>query len=216
MKHPLVAGAAVVIVAGVAVGLWAFQPWKLWVDDKIDQAAPTGARELVVTPTTTSVDTDMPATTPAPPTTATSTNAAAARPASPIASTPPPTPSPPPTSAPPTPPTTAAPAGTQFIGIDHGTSGTLLLLQDDAGRRFVRIENLDTSNGPDLFVYLSANSFDGEEGVFDDDYVNLGRLQGNIGSQNYEIPADVDPSRYASVVIWCDRFNSAFGAAPLA
>ena len=88
-------------------------------------------------------------------------------------------------------------------------------MQDDADRRFVRLENLDTSNGPDLFVYLSANPFDGEEGAFDDDYVNLGRLQGNIGSQNYEIPANVDPFRYASVVIWCDRFNSAFGAAPL-
>ena len=59
----------------------------------------------------------------------------------------------------------------------------------------MRLEDLATSNGPDLFVYLSANAFDGEEGVFDDDYVNLGRLQGNIGSQNYEIPAHVDPSR---------------------
>jgi hypothetical protein len=204
----------VVIVASVALGLWAFQPWKLWIDDKVNQAAPTGAGELVVTSTTARAGTEVPATSP-PPTTTASTNADAPQPASPTTPTTSPTPSPPPTSAPPTPPTTAAPAGTQFVGIDHGTSGTLLVLQDEAGRRFVRLENLDTSNGPDLFVYLSANPFDGEEGAFDDDHVNLGRLQGNIGSQNYEIPANVDPSRYTSVVIWCDRFNSAFGAAPL-
>ena len=90
-----------------------------------------------------------------------------------------------------------------------------MVLQDAAGSRFVRLENLDISNGPDLFVYLSTNPPDGPEGRFDDDYVNLGRLQGNVGSSNYLIPAGTDLSRYTSVVIWCDRFNSAFGAAPL-
>ena len=70
-------------------------------------------------------------------------------------------------------------------------------------------------NGPDLFVYLSTNPPDGPEGAFDDDFVNLGRLEGNVGSSNYVVPAGTDLSRYASVVIWCDRFNSAFGAAPL-
>ena len=52
-------------------------------------------------------------------------------------------------------------------------------------------------------------------GAFDDAYVDLGGLKGNIGDQNYEIPADVDLSQYQSVVIWCDRFNVAFGAADL-
>ena len=90
-----------------------------------------------------------------------------------------------------------------------------MLLQDTAGAQFVRLENLDTTNGPDLFVYLSTNPPDGPEDQFDDDYVNLGRFEGNIGSSNYVIPADTDLARYASVVIWCDRFNSAFGAAAL-
>ena len=102
-----------------------------------------------------------------------------------------------------------------FAGIDHATTGQLVVLQDAAGSRFVRLENLDTSNGPDLFVYLSTNPPDGPEGQFDDDYVNLGRLQGNVGSSNYLIPAGTDLSHYTSVVIWCDRFNSAFAAAPL-
>jgi hypothetical protein len=84
------------------------------------------------------------------------------------------------------------------------------------GARVVRLEDLDTSNGPDLFVYLSTNPTGGPEGAFDDDYVNLGRLKGNQGDQNYSLPADVDLKRFASVVIWCDRFDSAFGAADLA
>jgi hypothetical protein len=53
------------------------------------------------------------------------------------------------------------------------------------------------------------------KGAFDDAFHNLGRLQGNIGDQNYEIPADLSLDTYASVVVWCDRFDSAFGAADL-
>jgi len=101
------------------------------------------------------------------------------------------------------------------MSIDHGTSGTVVLLEDATGTRFVRLENLDTSNGPDLFVYLSTAPSDGPEDQFDDDFVNLGRLEGNVGNSNYVIPSDTDLARYASVVIWCDRFDSAFGAAPL-
>jgi hypothetical protein len=83
------------------------------------------------------------------------------------------------------------------------------------GRRVLRLEDLHTSNGPALFVYLSANPAHGPNGAFDDTYIDLGRLKGNIGSQNYEIPPDVDPGQYPSVVIWCDRFDAAFGAADL-
>lgn len=67
----------------------------------------------------------------------------------------------------------------------------------------------------DLYVYLSTNPAGGPEGAFDDQFANLGRLQGNIGDQNYEIATDVDPATYTGVVVWCDRFDSAFGAADL-
>ena len=74
---------------------------------------------------------------------------------------------------------------------------------------------METDNGPDLYLYLSPNPADGPEGAFDDGHHNLGRLKGNIGDQNYELPADLDPTAFESVVIWCDRFDSAFGAADL-
>jgi hypothetical protein len=64
-----------------------------------------------------------------------------------------------------------------------------------------------------LRVYLSNNAAAGPERAFDDQYVDLGELQGSLGDQNHLVPADVDPISYASVVIWCDRLDSAFGAA---
>jgi hypothetical protein len=64
-------------------------------------------------------------------------------------------------------------------------------------------------------VYLSAAGADADAGAFDDDFIDLGDLKGNIGPQNYEIPADVDLERYSTVVIWCVRFGVAFGAADI-
>lgn len=114
-----------------------------------------------------------------------------------------------------TPPEPVDLATGQFISRDHGTEGRVRVLRLADGSQYVRIEGLSTDNGPDVYVYLSPNPADGPEGSFDDGHVNLGSLQGNLGDQNYAIPADVDPTAYASVVIWCDRFDSAFGAADL-
>lgn len=83
----------------------------------------------------------------------------------------------------------------------------------------LRIEDLDTSNGPALRVWVTdAPVVQGREGwfVFDDGrHVDLGALKGNIGSQNYPLPAGVDLAELHSVSIWCDRFNVSFGAAEL-
>jgi len=80
----------------------------------------------------------------------------------------------------------------------------------------VRFEDLRVENGPDLFVYLSTAPSDSKESAFDDNYISLGRLKGNKGNQNYPIPANIDVSRYKSVVVWCKRFSSGFAVAPLA
>jgi hypothetical protein len=111
-------------------------------------------------------------------------------------------------------------ASGELISHEHATSGTVKLVRLADGSRIVRLENLDTSNGPDLRVWLTdAPVKEGKAGwhVFDDGrYVSLGRLKGNKGSQNYALPEGVDPTRYTSVSIWCDRFDVSFGAAELA
>ena len=111
-------------------------------------------------------------------------------------------------------------AGGELISHEHATSGTVKLVRLADGSHVVRLENLDTSNGPDLRVWLTdAPVKEGKAGwhVFDDgEYVSLGKLKGNKGSQNYALPRGVDPSNYNSVSIWCDRFDVSFGAAELA
>ena len=79
----------------------------------------------------------------------------------------------------------------------------------------MRFEDFRTDNGPDLNVYLSAAPPDAPVGQFTDVYVDLGDLKGNVGSQNYEIPRDLDLDLYSTVVIWCVRFSVIFGAAEL-
>ena len=105
-------------------------------------------------------------------------------------------------------------AGT-FIDRSHPTEGMALVLGDGSGQRFLRLEDFRTDNGPDLNVYLSAAHPDASRGDFDDDFVDLGDLKGNVGSQNYEIPAGLDLDHYSTVAIWCVRFGVVFGAAEL-
>lgn len=106
-----------------------------------------------------------------------------------------------------------------LISHEHESSGSVVLLQLADGSRVLRVENLQTSNGPDLHVWLTdAPVIEGTDGwnVFDDGrYVDLGELKGNIGSSNYVIPADVDLTGLSSVSIWCARFHVSFAAAQL-
>ena len=106
-------------------------------------------------------------------------------------------------------------ASGEFISRSHPTQGQVEVLGDGTGQRFLRFEDFRTDNGPDLNVYLSAAPPDAPVGQFTDVYVDLGDLKGNVGSQNYEIPRDLDLDVYSTVVIWCVRFSVIFGAAEL-
>ncbi|TNM39458.1 DM13 domain-containing protein [Nocardioides albidus] len=118
-------------------------------------------------------------------------------------------------------PTRVVLASARFIDGEHGTTGKAVIYRRSDGSRFLRIEDLETSNGPDLHVWLTDRPSGGDcegcrdsWGIYDDGAsVRLGPLKGNRGSQNYEIPASADLAPMRSVVIWCDRFNVAFGTA---
>lgn len=102
-----------------------------------------------------------------------------------------------------------------FIDRSHPTSGRVLVLNDGSTQRFLRFEDFETDNGPDLNVYLSPAAPDASVDQLGADFVDLGDLKGNVGPQNYEIPPDVDLDRYSTVVVWCVRFGVAFGSADL-
>jgi hypothetical protein len=104
----------------------------------------------------------------------------------------------------------------EFRSLEHGTTGLARIVELEDGSRFVRLEDLDTLDGPDLRVYLTDQPVSDDWGVWDDGrYVDLGALKGNIGDSNYLIPEDVDPLDFRTVVIWCRRFTVGFGVAPI-
>jgi hypothetical protein len=111
-------------------------------------------------------------------------------------------------------------AGGTLISHEHRTTGTVRLLRAADGSLVLRLENLATSSGPDVHVWLTdAPVKPGKDGwaVFDDGkHLDAGSLKGNKGNQNYPLPAGTDLSAYTSVSIWCDRFDVSFGAAELA
>ena len=126
-----------------------------------------------------------------------------------VAPTPAPVPAPAPTPAP-APATTVAPAGPVLLsvgdlaGIGHRASGSAALYRLVDGSHIVRLEDIDIQNGPDYFVHLVPGANRESPG----DGHDLGALKGNRGSQNYEVPAEVDVSAGPfTVLVWCRAFS---------
>jgi len=167
LRRPIVASGLVVATVLVVVALLVFEPWKLVIDQHVDEAAPVPA-------------------------------AAAAGPAA------------------------AGPAVVargELVAHEHASSGTVEVIALPDGSRVLRLQDLRTSNGPKLKVWLSDQPvLPGRDGwyVFDDGrHVDLGDLKGNVGSSNYPLPASVDLAALPSVTIWCERFSVSFAAARL-
>ncbi|MGH2537787.1 MAG: DM13 domain-containing protein [Candidatus Promineifilaceae bacterium] len=105
----------------------------------------------------------------------------------------------------------------EFIGADdfHQGSGAAIIYELPDGQRLLRLEDFEVTNGPDLHVLLAAHPAPTSRADVGEDYVDLGELKGNLGDQNYEVPAQVDLSRYQSVVIYCKPFHVVFASASL-
>jgi hypothetical protein len=192
-RRTLMAIAAAVAVAGFVIGLVVFKPWLLFVDVRVDEQLPAVAAPAVTEPTAT----------------------ASAPASSPQAASPS-------TAPPPAPPTPAGPvelAAGKLISHEHGTTGTVRIIRQADGSRVLTLENLDTSNGPDVHVWLSAaDVVEGTAGWYtagSAEHYDLGLIKGNQGNQVYAIPADVDLSKYRSIDLWCVQFSVSFGAAQL-
>jgi hypothetical protein len=104
-----------------------------------------------------------------------------------------------------------------FHAVSHETEGTASVLRLADGRRVLRLTGFKTSNGPDVHVYpVAAADAKDNATVTSAGFVDLGSLKGNVGDQNYDLPADVSVPAPGAVTIWCKRFGVNFGTAPLA
>ena len=208
--------AGVLGIGAVIFAIWAYSPslYNRQVSEPFPTAAPAA--------------TDIPAATVAPaPTSAPASTSAPAAIAEPAATDiPAATVAPAPTNAPAATallaPTVAEPASPAILAkgsfVAGSTAGdqaegtaTIYTLAD--GKRVLRLENFRTSNGPDLVAALHTGA---NPETDDGSYFTLEGIKGNQGDQNYELPADLDVSKYRSVVIWCRTFNIVFGYATLA
>jgi hypothetical protein len=107
-------------------------------------------------------------------------------------------------------------ASGEFHSRAHETKGTATLFQLADGKKTLRLTNFATSNGPDVRVYLvAAPDAKDDDTVKNAGFVDLGPMKGNIGDQNYDVPANVDLAKYRAATIWCARFSVNFGTAPL-
>jgi Electron transfer DM13 len=102
----------------------------------------------------------------------------------------------------------------RFESLEHETTGVAQVIGVSGRRRFLTLTRFETDNGPDLRVYLSTA--DANQDSAGEDFIDLGGLKGNVGDQQYEIPASADLGRLTKVVVWCRAFSVGFGAAPLA
>jgi Electron transfer DM13 len=106
-------------------------------------------------------------------------------------------------------------ASGNFHDVAHKGVGQATIYQI-GGKRVLRFTNFETSNGPDVRVYLIATKDASDsDTVKQTGFVEVGALKGNVGDQNYEISSDLDLNKYRAVTIWCKRFGVNFATAPL-
>lgn len=92
----------------------------------------------------------------------------------------------------------------------YSVRGSVTVVTQPDGTRTLVLQDLESDNGPDLQLYVSPSA----DGLVDGG-TRLAPLKGNVGTQTYELPAELDLSSASNVVIWCERFSRAFGTATL-
>jgi Electron transfer DM13 len=90
-------------------------------------------------------------------------------------------------------------------GIEVSGSATVVF---EGGDYSVLLDSFSVTAGPDLKVYLSK-----KETPFE--FINLGPLRSNSGSQRYAVPPGTNFAVYKYALIHCQQYNHLFAIAPL-
>ena len=105
-----------------------------------------------------------------------------------------------------------------FVDADaaHRGSGSATIFELEDGAHVLRFEDFEVTNGPDLHVLLVPTDDPVDRDLLADvGYEDLGKLKGNVGNQNYDLPEGFDPDGSWTVVIYCDPFHVVFSTARL-
>ena len=98
----------------------------------------------------------------------------------------------------------------------HTGSGDVKVYRLEDGSLVLRLEDIEVRNGPDLNVIVTPSpTVSGRDDVRVEGHLDLGDLKGNIGSQNYDLPAEFAPPEEFSVVVFCVPFQVVFASAEM-
>ena len=97
----------------------------------------------------------------------------------------------------------------------HQGSGSATIYALEDGSYLLRFEDFEVTNGPDLHVYLTSHLNPTSQTDVMQDAIDLGSLKGNVGSQNYQLPAGTNIDQFNTIVIYCQPFHVIFATAPL-
>ncbi|MBI1974570.1 MAG: DM13 domain-containing protein [Candidatus Zambryskibacteria bacterium] len=97
-----------------------------------------------------------------------------------------------------------------FAGFDriHYGSGDLQVFKTEENYIIRFEENFNVANGPDLYVGF------GKDGKYKKG-TEISKLKGNIGSQNYVVPGNINLEDYNEIWVWCRAFSVGFAKAVL-
>lgn len=107
------------------------------------------------------------------------------------------------------------PAG-DFIKKKKKLKGSYEVVQRGSKTFIVFSEDFRAANGPDLKIFLSPTSVANVTGkTAVNGSINIGELKSTKGVQEYEIPAGVNLSDYASVLVHCEEYAVLWGGSDL-
>lgn len=188
-RRLFVAAAIAAVVIALGIALAVFKPWLLFVNTEVNDVIPSAAA-----PTSTALTDGA--------TSATIDAATSEQPASQ--------------------PADAGPkvvSQGEFVSHEHHTSGTVKVFELPDGTHQLALENLDTSNGPDVQVWFSKGPVvEGLAGLTTAgqyEHLAIAPIKGNKGNQVYDLPADFRPADWPTLDLWCEDFSVSFGAAAL-
>lgn len=104
----------------------------------------------------------------------------------------------------------------KMYNVDREGQGTAKLYELPNGTRLIRLEDFFVSINSDLELRLSElpnpkTTDDAVKGP----WKLVAPLKATVGSMNYEVPKDIDVSKYQSIVIWCEITRNAYAAASI-
>ncbi|MEM7195250.1 MAG: DM13 domain-containing protein [Pseudomonadota bacterium] len=103
-----------------------------------------------------------------------------------------------------------------WTGLGYDIDGGWSIVDRDSKRYIVFDENFDTKNGPDLKVYLSKKSVNTVQGrTVVKSSIEISPLKSASGTQEYEIPADVELDDFKSLLIHCEAYSHLWGGSDL-